>query len=51
MYMHGAVNRDFPSSIYVHFTAALALKGVEYEYKPIHLLQDGGQQVNDYELD
>lgn len=25
---------------------ALALKGIDYEYKPVHLLQDGGQQVS-----
>ena len=24
---------------------ALALKGIDYDYKPVHLLQDGGQQV------
>ncbi|XP_064403390.1 maleylacetoacetate isomerase-like [Halichondria panicea] len=26
---------------------ALALKGIEYEYKPVHLVQDGGQQFAD----
>ena len=26
-------------------TAALAMKGLEYDYKPVHLLKDGGQQV------
>ncbi len=25
--------------------AALALKGIEYEYRPVHLLKDGGEQV------
>ena len=24
---------------------ALAIKGVEYDYKPVHLVKDGGQQV------
>ncbi len=25
--------------------AALILKGIDFEYKPVHLVQDGGQQV------
>ena len=29
------------------FSAALALKGIDYEYKAIHLLKDGGEQVSD----
>ena len=31
-------------------SVALALKGIEYEYKPVHLLQDGGQQVRMHQL-
>lgn len=27
---------------------ALALKGIEYDYKAVHLVKDGGQQVNDF---
>ena len=27
------------------YLLALALKGVEYEYKAIHLVKDGGEQV------
>ncbi len=34
---------------YIHEYAvlhtALALKGIDYEYKAVHLVQDGGQQV------
>ena len=30
-------------SVSIH--VALALKGIDYDYKPVHLLQDGGQQV------
>jgi len=26
-------------------TLALALKGIEYDYKAVHLLNDGGEQV------
>jgi len=25
---------------------ALALKGIDYEYKAVHLVKDGGEQVN-----
>ncbi|CAG0886593.1 unnamed protein product, partial [Darwinula stevensoni] len=32
----------------LHFTRiALALKGIEYETRPIHLIKDGGEQVSD----
>lgn len=30
-------------SVSIH--VALALKGIDYDYKSVHLLQDGGQQV------
>lgn len=26
-------------------SAALALKGIDYEYRAVHLLKDGGEQV------
>ena len=29
----------------LHVMAALALKGVEYEYRAVNLVKDGGQQV------
>ena len=28
------------------FYLALALKGIEYEYRAVHLLKDGGEQVS-----
>ena len=28
------------------FCLALALKGIEYEYRAVHLLKDGGEQVS-----
>ena len=32
------------------FCLALALKGIEYEYRAVHLLKDGGEQVGVYEF-
>ena len=29
----------------IEIPAALVMKGIEYEYKAVHLVQDGGQQV------
>lgn len=29
----------------MHLVAALALKGIDYEYKAVNLVKDGGQQV------
>ena len=29
----------------VFFPVALALKGIDYEYKAVHVLKDGGEQV------
>ena len=31
--------------VFTYMYAALALKGIEYEYKAVHLLKDGGEQV------
>ena len=36
---------DQLSSAYCYLSSALALKGIEYETHPVHLLKDGGQQV------
>ena len=33
------------TSLILSAPVALALKGIDYEYKSVHLLQDGGQQV------
>ena len=30
----------------IELLAALVMKGIEYEYKAVHLVQDGGQQVD-----
>ncbi|XP_032237128.1 maleylacetoacetate isomerase isoform X2 [Nematostella vectensis] len=37
----------FRSSCSWRVRTALALKGIEYEYHPIHLLKDGGEQHSD----
>ncbi|TNE52187.1 MAG: maleylacetoacetate isomerase [Deltaproteobacteria bacterium] len=37
----------FRSSCSYRVRIALGLKGLEYEYVPVHLLQDGGQQFSD----
>ena len=29
-----------------HFILALAYKEIEYDYKPVHLVKDGGHQVS-----
>ena len=29
----------------MHLMVALALKGIDYEYKAVNLVKDGGQQV------
>lgn len=31
--------------IFVTLCAALAMKGIEYDYVPVHLVKDGGEQV------
>ena len=31
--------------LYLKLFVALAIKGIDFEIKPIHLLKDGGQQV------
>ena len=31
--------------MYRSSTLALALKGIEYDYKGVHLVKDGGEQV------
>jgi len=33
-----------------HLPSALALKGIEYETHPVHLLKDGGQQVSEFQF-
>ncbi|XP_064403388.1 maleylacetoacetate isomerase-like isoform X3 [Halichondria panicea] len=37
----------YPSSCSWRVRFALALKGIEYEYKAVHLVKDGGQQFTD----
>ena len=37
--------------MFVCFTAtALAIKGIQYNYKAVHLIKDGGEQVMNYGL-
>lgn len=37
----------FRSSCAWRVRTALAMKGIDYEYSPVHLVQDGGQQFSD----
>lgn len=42
-YLHDVIMPACFSPLF--FYAALALKGIDYEYRAVHLLKDGGEQV------